>query len=189
MADRAKGRRIAVLASNGFEESELFEPKKAVEAEGGVVHVISDVSGEIEANRHREKGESIAVDKTLDALDVGDYDALLIPGGLFSPDHLRTNAKAVGLVKAFFEVGRPVAAICHGPQLLIEADEVKGRRMTSVPAIRTDLRNAGADVVDEAVVIDTGLVTSRTPDDLKAFCDALIEETCEGEHTRQARSA
>jgi len=189
MADRAKGRYVAVLASDGFEESELFEPKKAVEAEGGVVHIISDASGEIEANRHREKGASIAVDKTLDEADASDYDTLMIPGGLFSPDHLRTNEKAIRFVKRFFENKRPVAAICHGPQLLIEADAVKGRRMTSVPAIRTDLKNAGGDVVDEAVVVDQGLVTSRTPDDLKAFCDKLVEETCEGEHARQAKSA
>lgn len=189
MADRAKGRYVAVLASNGFEESELFEPKKAVEAEGGVVEIISDASGEIEANRHREKGAAIKVDKTLDEADPDQYDTLMIPGGLFSPDTLRTNDKAVAFVNRFFERKRPVAAICHGPQLLIEADAVKGRRMTSVPAIRSDLKNAGADVVDEAVVVDSGLVTSRTPKDLDAFCDKLVEETCEGEHARQARSA
>lgn len=189
MADRATGRYVAILASNGFEESELFEPKKAVEAEGGVVEIISDASGEIEANRHREKGDTIAVDKTLDEANADHYDTLVIPGGLFSPDTLRTNEKAAAFVNRFFERKRPVAAICHGPQLLIEADAVTGRRMTSVPAIRTDLRNAGAEIVDEEVVVDQGLVTSRTPKDLKAFCDKLVEETCEGEHARQAQSA
>lgn len=189
MADRAKGRTIAILASNGLEEAELFAPKQALEAEGGFVHIISDASGEIEANRGREKGDTIAVDRTLDEADAADYDTLVIPGGLFSPDHLRTNDKAVRFVKAFFENARPVAAICHGPQLLIEADVVEGRRMTAIKAIRTDLKNAGADVVDEAVVVDAGLVTSRTPDDLDAFCKKLLEETCEGEHAEQAQSA
>ena len=189
MAERAKGRYVAILASDGFEESELFEPKKAIEAEGGVVEIVSDKSGEIEANRHREKGDAIKVDKTLDEAEASQYDTLMIPGGLFSPDTLRTNEKAVAFVNAFFERKRPVAAICHGPQLLIEADAVKGRRMTSVPAIRSDLKNAGADVVDEEVVVDSGLVTSRTPKDLDAFCDKLVEETCEGEHARQAQSA
>ncbi|MGJ3233003.1 MAG: type 1 glutamine amidotransferase domain-containing protein [Oceanicaulis sp.] len=189
MTDRAQGRYVAILASDGFEEAELFEPKKAVEAAGGIVEIISDKSGEIEANRHREKGDSIKVDKTLDEADADQYDTLMIPGGLFSPDHLRTNDKAIAFVNRFFERKRPVAAICHGPQLLIEADAVKGRRMTSVPAIRTDLANAGAEVVDEEVVVDSGLVTSRTPKDLEAFCDKLVEETCEGEHARQAQSA
>ncbi|XBQ16620.1 MAG: type 1 glutamine amidotransferase domain-containing protein [Oceanicaulis sp.] len=189
MGNRAEGRRVAILASDGFEESELFEPKKAIENAGGEVHIVSDKSGEIEANRHREKGDRIKVDRTLDEANADDYDTLMIPGGLFSPDALRRNEQALKFVNRFFENKRPVASICHGPQVLIDADAVKGRKMTGFPAIWTDMKNAGAEVVDEEVVVDQGLVTSRSPKDLDAFCDKLIEETCEGEHRAQARSA
>ncbi len=189
MSGRAEGRRVAILAADGFEESELFEPKAAIEKAGGEAVVVSVSSGEIEANQHREKGKSIAVDETLDTAKAGAFDALMIPGGLFSPDALRTRPDVRNFVHDFFERKKPVAAICHGPQILIDADVVKGREMTSVETIRTDLRNAGARVVDEPVVVDDGLVTSRTPKDLAMFCDKLVEEVCEGEHEAQARSA
>jgi len=189
MTNRAEGRRVAILAADGFEESELFRPKEAIEAAGGEAVIVSPQGGEIEANRHREKGRSIAVDVTLDEADAADFDTLVIPGGLFSPDALRVNDQALALVRGFFEARRPVAAICHGPQVLIDAEVVAGRRMTAVENIRADLRNAGAQVEDSPVVVDTGLVTSRTPDDLDAFCDKVVEETCEGEHKAQARSA
>ena len=189
MSGRAEGRRVAILAADGFEESELFEPKAAIEKAGGEAVVVSISSGEIEANRHRETGRSIAVDETLDSAKAGAFDALMIPGGLFSPDALRTRPDVRNFVHDFFEQKKPVAAICHGPQVLIDAAVVDGREMTSVENIRTDLRNAGARVVDEAVVVDDGLVTSRTPKDLPQFCDKLVEEVCEGKHEAQARSA
>jgi protease I len=188
MAGRAEGRRVAILAADGFEESELFSPKDALDREGATTVVVSLESGEIQANRHREHGRSIKVDKKVSDVKADDFDALLIPGGLFSPDEIRNDETAVSFVRDFFRQKKPVAAICHGPQVLIEADVVKGRKMTSVANIRTDLKNAGANVVDEAVVVDEGLVTSRTPDDLDAFNAKLIEEVCEGKHAAQAQS-
>lgn len=189
MTEQLSGRRIAILAADGFEESELFEPKSALESAGGTVTIVAPEGLEIEANRHREKGQRIAVDRTLDQARADDYDALLVPGGLFSPDTLRQNPKATEFVRAFFAQKKPVASICHGPQVLIDADVVKGRTMTAIESIRTDLRNAGATVVDKDVVVDQGLVTSRTPDDLNAFCNKLVEEVSEGRHTAQAEPA
>lgn len=188
MAGRAEGRRVAILAADGFEESELFSPKEALDKEGAETVVVSLESGEIEANQHREKGKSIKVDKTVSEVKADDFDALLIPGGLFSPDTVRNDDKAISFVRDFFKQKKPVAAICHGPQVLIDADVIRGRTLTSVANIRTDLKNAGANVVDEEVVVDEGLVTSRTPDDLDAFNAKLVEEVCEGKHARQAQS-
>lgn len=188
MSNRAQGKTLAILASDGFEEVELTAPRDAVAAEGGKTMIIADKEGTIEANQHREKGQVIKVDLPIDHAKADDFDALLIPGGLFSPDTLRVNDAALAFVRAFFEQKKPVFAICHGPQLLISAEVVKDRKVTAIAPIRIDLRNAGAHVVDEEVVVDQGLVTSRTPEDLEAFCDKVIEELCEGEHEEQQRS-
>ena len=189
MSSRIEGKTVTILAADGFEEAELFEPLKALKDAGAKVEVVSLEAGAIEANRHREKGQSIAVDRTLDQARPQDYDALVIPGGLFSPDKLRTEDKAVAFVKAFVKSGRPVGAICHGPQLLINADAVEGPTLTSVAAIRKDLANAGAQVLDQEVVVDEGLVTSRTPKDLPAFNAKLIEEIAEGRRESTAATA
>lgn len=181
-------KKIAILANDGFEQSELDAPKQALEDAGFSVHVVAPESGEIQGNKHREHGDKVKVDITLDEADATDYDALHIPGGLFSPDRLRTNSKALNFVGQFFDQEKPVGAICHGPQILISAQRVKGRTLTAVEAIRIDLRNAGAAVKDEEVVVDQGLVTSRTPDDLDAFCSKLIEEIREGRHPEQAEA-
>lgn len=166
---------VAVLAADGFEEAELFSPKTALEDAGADVRVVSQERGEIEANRHRRPGRTIAVDDVLEEADPGHYSALLIPGGLFSPDALRVDHDAREFVRGFFAARKPVGAICHGPQVLIDAQAVAGRRLTAVRNIRTDLENAEANVVDEPVVIDGALVTSRTPADLEAFNAALVE--------------
>lgn len=189
MADRLQGKTVAILAADGFEEAELFSPRDAIEAEGGAARIVSLHSGEIQANRHREHGKSVEVDQTLDVARADDYDALVVPGGLFSPDALRVQQRALDFVHTFFAQKKPVAAICHGPQVLIDAGVVEGRQMTSVENIRTDLKNAGAQVRDEPVVVDRGLVTSRTPDDLDHFNSKLVEEICEGKHPAQAKSA
>jgi len=188
MSNRAQGRVLAILATDGFEEVELTKPRDAVLAEGGRTMIVSDKDDTVEANQHREKGRLIQVNLPLKRARSDDFDALLIPGGLFSPDALRINASAIAFVRGFFEQKKPVFAICHGPQILISAEVVKDRKMTAIEAIRVDLLNAGADVVDKAVVVDHGLVTSRTPDDLDAFCDKVVEELCEGQHTMQQRS-
>jgi protease I len=184
MALRAEGKKLAILATDGFEESELFSPKAAIEAAGGTVEVVSPKAGDIQGFRHMEKGRSIHVDKTLDEADENDYDAILIPGGLFNPDRLRTDTDALKFAASFISRRKPVFSICHGPQVLISAGLVEGRTMTSVKAVQRDLANAGADVKDEPVVVDHGLVTSRTPDDLEAFNEKIVEEICEGEHNR-----
>ena len=189
MTQHIQGKRVAILAADGFEESELFQPKEEIEQAGGEAVVVSLKSGEIEANRHREKGKSVAVNATIAEVSASDFNALMLPGGLFSPDALRKEDKVRDFVHDFFAQKKPVAAICHGPQILIDADVVRGRTMTSVENIRTDLANAGAKVVDEEVVVDDGLITSRTPKDLNAFCSKLVEEICEGKHEAQAQSA
>lgn len=176
MANTMHTRRLAILAADGFEESELFSPKAAIEAAGGSVDVISLKPGTISGYRHMEKGREITVDKTLQEADPKDYDAILIPGGLFNPDALRTEKDALRFAGAFVTHRKPVFSICHGPQVLISAGLVNGRRMTAVKAVQKDLANAGADVVDEAVVNDAGLVTSRTPDDLDAFNAEIVRE-------------
>lgn len=188
MSEKIAGKRVAILAADGFEESELFEPKSAIEKAGGEAVIVSLERGEIEANRHREKGRSIAVGETVDEARADSFDALVLPGGVFSPDRLRTEGKVQGLVRDFFKLKKPVAAICHGPQILISADAVRGRTMTAIEAVRIDLANAGAEVVDREVVVDEGLVTSRSPADLEAFCSKLVEEIAEGRHAAQAES-
>ena len=188
MTLRAEGKTLAILAADGFEEVELTSPKEAIENAGGKTVVVSLKSGEIQANRHRELGINVKVDKTLDEAKAEDFDALLIPGGLFNPDTLRTERKALDFATRFFEQKKPVFAICHGPQVLISAGLVNGRKMTGYKAIQQDLKNAGAIVSDEAVVVDEGLVTSRNPDDLPAFNDKIAEEICEGRHEGQKQS-
>src|SRR6266481_9809806 len=164
-----KGKTIAILATDGFEQSELIEPRKALDQAGAKTVVISPKPGSIRGWKSKDWGDEVAVDLTVNDADPDDFDALMLPGGVMNPDQLRTNPKAVQFVKAFADAGKPIAAICHGPWTLIEAGVVKGRRMTSWPSLQTDLRNAGADWVDEEVVIDRRLVTSRKPDDLPAF--------------------
>ena len=187
MAMKAQGKTMAILAADGFEESELFSPKGAIEAAGGRVEVISMESGDIQGLRHMETGRSIKVDKTLADARAEDYDAILIPGGLFSPDQLRTDKAALKFAASFVNQRKPVFAICHGPQVLISAGAAKGRKMTAVKSVQQDLENAGADVRDEAVVVDHGLVTSRTPDDLDAFNAKIVEEIGEGVHGRHPK--
>lgn len=174
MADAAD-KNVLILATDGFEQSELFEPRKALLDAGAAVTLASIGTDPIQGMQHDEKGETITPDMTLDAVEPGQYDMLLLPGGVANPDKLRMQPKAVEIVRQFVDAGKPVAAICHGPWLLVEADVVDGKRMTSWPSLRTDLRNAGADVVDEAVVVDGQFITSRKPDDVPAFNKAVIE--------------
>ncbi|GHC26628.1 protease [Kushneria pakistanensis] len=180
-----KGTKVAILATNGFEEAELTSPKKALESQGLEVHVIAPESGGIKAWAETDWGETYPVDKTLDEVSADDYDALMLPGGQFNPDTLRTNDQALGFVRDFFKAGKPVGAICHAPWILINAEVVEGRRMTSVHTIAQDLKNAGAQWEDSEVVCDSALVTSRTPKDLNAFNNKLIEEIKEGRHRQQ----
>jgi protease I len=182
MAKELSGKKIAVLATDGFEQSELTLPRRALTEAGATVHVIAPHGGTIQGVRHDEKGEAVKVDKTLDDVRPEQYDALVLPGGVANPDTLRTEPKAVNFVRAFFTANKPVGAICHGPWTLIEADAVRGRRVTSWPSLKTDLKNAGAEWVDQEVVVDHGLVTSRKPDDIPAFNKKLIEEISEGRH-------
>ncbi len=175
-------KKIAILATHGFEESELKSPKEQLEQQGWTVHIVSPESGSIKSWAEKNWGTEYKVDVTLDTAAESDYDALVLPGGVINPDKLRVNNKAVAFVKSFFDSGKPVGAICHGPQTLINANLVKGRKMTSVKAISQDLINAGAIWEDSEVVTDKGLVTSRTPEDLPAFNKKLIEEIKEGKH-------
>jgi protease I len=189
MADKLQGKRIAFLvAPEGVEQVELTEPWKAVEQEGAQPELISTDSGEIQAFNHLDKADTFKVDRTVDDADASDYDGLVLPGGVANPDFLRMDEGAVRFTRSFFEQAKPVGVICHGPWTLVEADVVKGRTITSWPSVKTDLRNAGANWVDEEVVVDQGLVSSRKPDDLPAFCEKLVEEFCEGRHDEQARS-
>lgn len=179
-------RTIAVLSENGFEETELTSPVERLKEEGATVHIISSKSGKIQAM----KGDlqwtiEVDVDKTIDQANADDYHALVIPGGVLNPDALRKNEDAVDFVKAFFDLGKPVAAICHGPQVLITAEVVEGRKLTSTKTIKIDLLNAGAEWYDQEVVVDAGLVTSRSPGDLPAFNDKMVEEFAEGVHEGQ----
>jgi protease I len=186
MANRLEGKRVAFLATDGVEQVELTEPWKAVEKEGGKPELVSLDSGEIQGFNHLDKDKTFKVDRTAADASADDYDGLVLPGGVANPDFLRANGEAVKFTRAFFEAGKPVAAICHGPWTLVEADVVRGRRITSWPSLKTDIENAGGEWVDEEVVVDAGLVSSRKPDDLPAFCDKLVEEICEGRHDEQA---
>ncbi|MEN1940783.1 type 1 glutamine amidotransferase domain-containing protein [Luteimonas sp. MJ174] len=177
-----EGKTIAILATDGVEQVELTEPRKAVEAAGATVRLLSLEPGEIQGMHHDKKGDKLSVDGLVADARVDKYDGLILPGGVQNPDTLRMDEKAVGFVRDFVESGKPVGVICHGPWVMIEADVVRGRRMTSWPSVRTDLRNAGAEVVDEEVVVDQGLVSSRKPEDLPAFCRKLVEEFAEGRH-------
>ena len=177
-----EGRRIAFLATDGVEQVELTEPWKAVEAAGAKPELISLESGSIQGFQHTDKGDTFPVDRSLDEADPGDYDGLVLPGGVHNPDMLRTDERAVRFVQAFIREGKPAGVICHGPWMLVEADVVRGRTVTSWPSLETDIRNAGGQWVDEEVVVDNGLVTSRKPDDLPAFCAKLVEELAEGRH-------
>lgn len=176
------GMKVAILAAEGFEQSELLEPRKALQAAGATTQVVSPAKGEVQGWKHFDKGEKVKVDVALDDARAGDFDALLLPGGVANPDQLRMLPKAVDFVRGFFEAGKPVAAICHAPWTLIEADVVEGRTVTSWPSLRKDLENAGARWVDEEVVTDNGLVTSRKPQDIPAFNRKMIEEFAEGPH-------
>lgn len=190
MTDSKKlnGKKVAILATDGFEQSELFKPRQALLDAGASVDVVSLASGSISGWDSDNWGDSIDVDKVVTDVSASDYSALLLPGGLFNPDALRANKDAVKFVQAFFNEGsvKPVAAICHGPWMLVEAGVARGRKMTSFPSIQTDLKNAGAHWVDEEVVVDNGIVTSRNPDDIPAFNRKMIEEFGEGRHTEAA---
>ena len=179
------GKRVAILATDGFEQIELTKPMKALKDAGATVEIISTKSGEIQGYNHTDKGDTFAVDSTVSDVSASDYNGLVIPGGVHNPDALRTDDTAMTFVRSFFEQHKPVSAICHGPWVLAEADVLKGRKVTSFESIRTDLENAGAQWVDEAVVVDEGLTTSRTPKDLDAFCMKTIEELAEGKHAEQ----
>jgi protease I len=185
MAGKLEGKTVAFLAAEGVEQVELTEPWKAVQDAGGTPELVSVEAGHVQAFNHLDKGDTFAVDHTAADADPSRYDGLVLPGGVANPDFLRTDADAVGFVRAFFDAAKPVAAICHAPWTLIDAGVVKGRTLTSWPSLETDLRNAGATWVDEKVHVDQGLVTSRKPDDLPAFCGKLVEEIAEGVHEGQ----
>jgi protease I len=188
MAGELQGKKVAFLLTDGVEQIEYTEPRKAVEGAGGEAQLVSIKPGTVQGFNHLDKGDTFNVDLTVKDADPNDFDGLVLPGGVANPDFLRTNDDAVAFVRAFFEAGKPVAAICHGPWTLVEADVVKGRTLTSWPSLRTDIRNAGGTWVDEEVHVDAGLVTSRKPDDLPAFCAKLVEEIGEGVHAEQAEA-
>ena len=186
MSNKLQDKTVAILATDGVEQVELTEPRKAVEEAGATVRLLSIKEGEIQGMNHDKPGDKLKVDGLVADASVEEYDALILPGGVQNPDTLRMDEKAVAFVRDFVRSGKPVGVICHGPWVMIEADVVRGRRMTSWPSVRTDLRNAGAEVVDEEVVTDKGLVSSRKPDDLPAFCRKIVEEFAEGRHPPRA---
>ena len=186
MGKKLEGKRVAFLATDMVEQIELTEPWKAVRDEGARVELISLEEGKIQGFNHYDKADEFAVDRTVEEASASDYDALVIPGGVGNPDTMRGDENAVGFVREFFEQGKPVGVICHGPWMLVEAGVVRGRKVTSWPTLQTDIRNAGGEWVDEEVVVDQGLVTSRKPDDLPAFTKKIVEEFCEGRHEQQA---
>jgi protease I len=188
MAGKLNGKRVAILATDGVEQVELEKPREALEKAGAETSVVSPAEGSVKAWQHDHWGEELAVDVPLSRASPNDFDALLIPGGVMSPDRLRMNDDAVNFVRSFFQQSKPVAAICHGPWMLVEANVVKGREVTSWPSLETDLLNAGAKWVDREVIVDQGLVTSRNPGDIPAFNAKMIEEFAEGEHPAQRRS-
>jgi protease I len=186
MAEQLQGEKVAfVMANEGVEQVELTEPLKAVRDAGATAELIAPEKGEIQGFNHLDKGDVFQADRATSEVDASDYDALVLPGGVANPDQLRTDEAAVAFIRAFFEQGKPVAAICHGPWTLVEADVVRDRTLTSWPSLQTDIRNAGGNWVDEEVHVDSGLVTSRKPDDLEAFCAKTIEEIAEGVHAEQ----
>jgi protease I len=180
---KLNGKTVAILTENGFEEVELTSPKKALEDAGAAVHIVSPQKGKIKAWDHDHWSIELSVDKNVSDVKAEDYDALMLPGGVLNPDKLRMNKEAVEFAKDFLETGKPVAAICHGPQLLIETGLLEGREMTSYPSLQTDIKNAGANWHDREVIVDNGLVTSRSPKDLEAFNEKMVEEISEGIHT------
>jgi protease I len=182
VADTLEGKKVAILAADMFERVELEEPRKALEDAGAEVEVVSIHDGEIQGFDHFDPANKVKVDKTVEEVSVDDYDALLIPGGVGNPDQLRGDENAVNFVREFVESKKPLAVICHGPWILVEAGVVRGRKLTSWPTLQTDIRNAGGEWVDEEVVVDDGIVTSRKPDDIPAFNAKMIEEFCEGRH-------
>jgi protease I len=183
MSEELKGKKIAILAADGVEQVEYEQPKQAVEQAGATTELVSLEAGEIQAMNHDiEQGEKLAVDKTIADASPDDYDGLILPGGVVNPDNLRQDEDVIAFLQEYFRAGKPVGVICHGPWTLVEADLVRGRTLTSYPSIRTDIRNAGGNVVDEEVVVDQGLVSSRNPDDLPAFCAKIVEEFAEGVH-------
>lgn len=189
MAGKLSGKRVAILATDGFEQSELTEPRRALEEAGAETDVVAPRQGRIRGWKMKDWGDEVEVDALLADADPDDYDALVLPGGVMNPDRLRMDDKAIRFVRSFFDAKKPVAAICHGPWTLVEADAVRGRRLTSWPSLQTDIRNAGGEWVDEQVVTDQGLVTSRKPDDIPAFNAKMIEEIAEGRHQRAGRKA
>src|SRR4051812_16525664 len=189
MAGKLQGKRIAFLvAPEGTEQVELTEPWKAVAGEGASPELISTEDGEVQAFKHLDKADTFKVDRTVGDASASDYDGLVLPGGVANPDFLRMDEKAVSFVRGFFEEAKPVGVICHGPWTLVEADVLRGRTITSWPSLKTDIKNAGGNWVDKEVVVDEGLVSSRNPDDLPAFCAKIVEEFCEGEHEGQRQS-
>jgi protease I len=189
MADQLKGKRVAALATHGFEQDELLQPRKALIDAGAAVDVVSPESGKIRGWKNKEWGDEVKVDRQLEQARADEYDALLLPGGVMNPDRLRMDPRAVQFVKRFFDDGKPIAVICHGPWTLVEADVVRGVTMTSWPSVKTDLKNAGANWVDQEVVVDRGIVSSRKPDDIPAFNRKMIEEFAEGLHGGSGRRA
>ena len=186
MADRKlQGKKVAILAADMVEQVELVDPRKALEDAGARTELVSIHPGEIQGFNHFDPADKHKVDRTVEEVQAADYDALFVPGGVGNPDQLRGDENAVSFVRDFFEAGKPVAVICHGPWILVEADVVRGRKVTSWPTLQTDIRNAGGNWVDQQVVVDQGLVTSRKPDDIPAFNDKMIEEFCEGRHAQQ----
>jgi protease I len=185
MPGKLEGKRVAFLFTEGVEQVELSEPLEAVRQAGAETDLISLKRGEVEAWNHFDKGDKFKIDQAVGDVHASDYDALVLPGGVANPDQLRSDRDAVTFVRDFFEQKKPVGVICHGPWMLVEADVVKGRTVTSWPSLQTDLRNAGANWVDEELVVDDGLMTSRKPDDLPAFCAQIVEEFARGRHERQ----
>jgi len=183
------GKKVAILVADGFEQIEMTKPRQALDEAGAETKIVSLKKGKIQGMNHMEKGDKFDVDLTLDEARPEEFDALMIPGGLYNPDAMRSNEEALDFSRHFFEAGKPVAAICHGPQVLISANLVRGRKMTSWPAIQVDMRNAGANWVDHEVIVDNGLVSSRKPDDIPAFNKKMIEEFAEGRHARQTQMA
>ena len=186
MGEELKGIKVAILVADGFEQVELTEPKKALERAGAETAIVSPAEGEVQGWNHDDKADKFTVDESLEHARSDDYDALLLPGGVRNPDQLRTMMRAIEFVRGFVAAGKPVAAICHAPWTLIDAELVKGKKITSWPSLKTDLRNAGAEWVDREVVVDNGLVSSRKPDDIPSFNEKMIQQFAQGRHQSQA---